>query len=45
LHVRRRVKCSHKPPWSRIIRSKRAANESRHLRAILVGEPAGRVDR
>jgi hypothetical protein len=44
-HVRRRVKSSHKPPWSRIIRLKRAANESRHLRAILVREPTRRVDR
>jgi hypothetical protein len=39
------VKSSHKRPWSRIIRSKRAANESRHLRAILVREPTRRVDR
>ncbi len=44
-HVRRRVKSSHEPPWSRIIRLKRAANESRHLRAILVREPTRRVDR
>jgi hypothetical protein len=39
------VKSLHKPPGSRIIRSKRAANESRHLRAILVREPTRRVDR
>ena len=44
-HVRRRVKSSHKPPWSRTIRSKRAANESRHLRPVLVREPTRRVDR
>jgi hypothetical protein len=39
------VKSSHKSPWSRITRSKRAANESRHLRAILVREPTRRLDR
>jgi hypothetical protein len=39
------VKSSHKRPWSRIIRSKRAANESRHLRPVLVREPTRRVDR
>jgi hypothetical protein len=38
------VKSSHKPLWSRIIRSKRAANDSRHLRPVLVREPTRRVD-
>jgi hypothetical protein len=39
------VKSSTKPALSRIVLSKRAANESRHLRPVLVREPARRVDR
>jgi hypothetical protein len=39
------VKSSTKPSQSRVVLSKRAANESRHLRPVLVREPAGRVDR
>ena len=44
-HDRPRVKPSTRPSRSRIVLSKRTANESRHLRPVLVGEPAGRVDR
>ena len=44
-HDRPRVKSSTRPSRSRIVLSKRTANESRHLRPVLVGEPAGRIDR
>ena len=44
-HDRPRVKPSIRPSRSRIVLSKRTANESRHLRPVLVGEPAGRIDR
>jgi hypothetical protein len=44
-HVRPRVKFSNRPSRSRIGLLKRAANESRHLRAILVRESTRRVDR
>jgi hypothetical protein len=39
------VKSSSRPSRSRIVLSKRAANESRHLRAILVRKPTRRLDR
>jgi hypothetical protein len=44
-HVRPRVKFSTRPSRSRIGLLKRAANESRHLRPVLVREPTRRVDR
>jgi hypothetical protein len=39
------VRSSTRPSPSRIVLSKRAANEGRHLRAILVREPTRRLDR
>jgi len=42
---RRHVRRSRRPLWNRIALPKRIANEGRHLRPVLVGEPAGRVDR
>ena len=44
-HARPLVRFSTRPSRSRIVLSKRAANESRHLRPVLVREPARRVDR
>jgi hypothetical protein len=39
------VKLSTRPSQSRIVLPKRAANESRHLRPVLVRESARRIDR
>jgi hypothetical protein len=43
--VRRHARFSRRRSPSRILRSKRIANESRHLRPLLVREPARRIDR